>query len=277
MNRHPLHEITQEQIDTYHRDGVVVLRNLIDAEWIERMQAAIARVSADPAEYGVMGPSAGKNKMISVCYVWRNDPDFRAYVEESPIGEAVGKIIGAQWIRVYHDHLFSKPALSPSIMPWHCDETAWPVTGEMAPNIWTAFTPVNAENGRVEYVAGWHRHCVDNGLTFGFTPDQAGGLCPNFEAERNNPDFPFRFVTFDMEPGDAVIFHPHTPHFSKGNDSPDMARTGLAVRMFGDDVRWKNAPYKAGIPGIDTMPEGEQPDSDLLPIIWRRDEALQSA
>lgn len=275
MNRHPPYEITQEHIDTYHRDGVVLLPGLIDAEWIERMQDAIARVSADPGQYGVMGPSAGK--MISVCYVWRNDPDFRAYVEASPIGEAVGKVIGAKWIRVYHDHLFSKPALSPSIMPWHCDETAWPVTGEMAPNIWTAFSPVNEQNGRVEYVAGWHRHCVEQGLTFGFRPDQAGGLCPNFEEERGNPDFPFRFVTFDMAPGDAVIFHPHTPHFSKGNDSPDMARTGLAVRLFGDDVRWKNAPYKAGIPGIEVMPEGEQPDSDLLPVIWRRDAALASA
>jgi ectoine hydroxylase-related dioxygenase (phytanoyl-CoA dioxygenase family) len=143
----------------------------------------------------------------------------------------------------------------------------------MAPNIWTAFTPVNAENGRIEYVAGWHRHCVEQGLTFGFRPDQADGLCPNFQEERDNPAFPYRFVTFDMEPGDAVIFHPHTPHFSKGNDSETLARTGLAVRLFGNDVRWRNAPYKAAIPGIEAMPEGElvTGDDDTLPILWQRE------
>ncbi|KAG5724245.1 hypothetical protein E4T56_gene3803, partial [Termitomyces sp. T112] len=146
----------QDHIDTYARDGVVVLRGLLDADWIARMQAAIARVSADPGRYGMLGPSNGA--MLSVCYLWRNDPDFRAFVMESPIAEATGRVIGADYIRMYHDHLFSKPPLSPSIMPWHCDETAWPVSGEMAPNIWTAFTPVNKENGRSEYVEGWHRH-----------------------------------------------------------------------------------------------------------------------
>jgi ectoine hydroxylase-related dioxygenase (phytanoyl-CoA dioxygenase family) len=263
--------ITQNHIDTYRRDGVVVLRGLLNAQWVARMQAAIARVCADPGQFGLLGPSNGT--MTSVCYMSRSDPDFAAFVRETSIAEAVGQVIGAETIRMYHDHLFSKPPLSPAIMPWHCDETAWPVSGEMAPNIWTAFTPVNQENGRVEYIGGWHRHCVENGLTFGFAPDMADGLCPNFETERDNPDFPFCFITFDMEPGDSVIFHPHTPHFSKGNDSATLARTGLAVRLFGDDVRWRNAPYKAKIPGIEVLPEGAQPDDDLLPILWRREAA----
>ena len=272
MNRHPLTPVTREDIEAYRRDGVVCLRGVLDTEWVQRMQAATARVAEDPGKYGNLGPSNGT--MLSVCYLWRNDPDFRDFAFESPIGEAVGQVIGAEWIRLYHDHLFMKPPKSPAIMPWHCDETAWPVKGEMAPNIWTALSPVNAENGRIEYLAGWHRHCVEKGLTFGFRPDQADGLCPNFEAERDNPDFPFRFISYDMEPGDCVIFHPHTPHFSKGNNSESVARTGLAVRLFGNDVRWSNAPYKAGIPGVTEMPEGEQPDSDLLPIIWRRDAVL---
>ncbi len=269
MNRELPYPITDEHIAAYRRDGVVLLKGLVDADWVARMQAAIARVAADPARYGTLGPSNGA--MLSVCYIWGNDPDFRAFVTESPIAEAVGKVIGARWIRMYHDHLFVKPPQSPSIMPWHCDETAWPVSGEMAPNIWTAFSPVNAENGRIEYVGGFHRHCVDKGLTFGFRPDQADGLCPNFEDERDNPDFPFRFISFDMEPGDSVIFHPHTPHFSKGNGSDTLARAGLAVRLLGDDVRWRNAPYKAPIPGVTEMPEGEPPESEALPIIWRRD------
>jgi ectoine hydroxylase-related dioxygenase (phytanoyl-CoA dioxygenase family) len=268
MNKHPLRAITQTDIETYARDGVVLIKNMLDDEWIERMRAAIDRAVAEPEAHGILSISHGP--MTSICYMSRNIPAFLDFALESPIGEVVGRVIGADTIRFYHDHLFVKPPRSPKVMTWHCDETAWPVTGEMVPNIWTAFSPINGENGRIEYIAGFHRYCVDRNTHFGFTQDQADGVCPDFEAERDNPDFPFRFVTFDMEPGDAVIFHPLTPHFSKGNMSETEARVGLAVRVFGDDVRWWNPPYKAGIPGLEPQPDGLAPEGDLFPVLWRR-------
>jgi len=268
MNRSPLHSISAEDIATYRRDGVVCLRGMLDRDWIERMQAAIAKVVADPLPFGIPGPSHGP--MVSICYLSRQPGDFRDFVFDSPAAEIAGRVIGANAIRLYHDHLFVKPASSPKIMAWHCDETAWPVTGEMVPNIWTAFSPVNAENGRIEYVAGFHRHCIERGLHFGFRADQADGTCPNFELERLNPQFPFRIIAFDMDPGDCVVFHPFTPHFSTGNTSKTQARVGLAVRLFGDDVRWWNQPYKAKIPGLERIPGSGSPEGELFPVLWER-------
>jgi ectoine hydroxylase-related dioxygenase (phytanoyl-CoA dioxygenase family) len=271
MNRHPLNPITPDDIETYRADGVVCLRNMLDQEWIARMQAAAARVIADPAGHGNLGPSHGK--MTSVAFIARRDPDFRDFAALSPIAEIVGTVIGSNAIRMFHDHLFAKPPLSPSIMQWHCDHTAWPVTGEMVPNVWTALSPVNAENGRVEYLAGWHRHCVEHGIRYGFVPGQEHGVCPDFERERSNPDFPFRFVTFDMNPGDCVVFHPFTPHFSKGNRSSDTPRIGLALRVFGDDIVWSPDDYKMRIPDYPDPPRGAAPDGPVFPVLWRRDAA----
>ena len=270
MNQHPLNAITAEHRRAYRQDGVVHLRQMFDQQWIEQLRQAVDRLLVDPEKYGVVGPSHGAS-MASVCFMWRQPGVFRDFVLNSPVGEVVGRVVGSDTIRVYHDHLFHKPLGSTKVMVWHCDETAWPVKGEMAPNIWIALTPVDHRNVRVEYIAGYQRHCVDNNLHFGFSPDQASGLCPDFEKERGNPDFPFRFVSFDMEAGDAIVFHPSTPHFSKGNYSKTMPRSGLAVRVFGDDVRWFPASYKAVIPGVDAMPEGEAPSGEFFPIIWQQE------
>ena len=40
MNSQSLNPLTQQHIDCYRRDGVVLIRGLLDAEWIARMQAA---------------------------------------------------------------------------------------------------------------------------------------------------------------------------------------------------------------------------------------------
>ncbi|MDX2223121.1 MAG: phytanoyl-CoA dioxygenase family protein [Rhodospirillaceae bacterium] len=268
MNRHPLQPITDDDRAAYARDGAVCLRGMFDAGWIARMRAAAERVIAEPARYGILGPSQDAT-MTSVCYMWRTDPDFRAFAFESPAAEITGRVIGSRTIRMYHDHLFHKAPNSPRIMQWHIDATAWPVIGEMAPNIWVALTPVDAENGRIEFVAGHHRQLVDRGMQYGFKADQASGPCPDFEKERGNPST--RFITWDLAPGDAVLFHPYTPHFSKGNVSPDRPRIGLAMRLFGDDVVWDPRSYKAMVPGVDraALRPGERPDGEFFPVLWR--------
>ena len=93
--------------------------------------------------------------MTSVSFLWRKQGPFRDFVMNSPAGEVVGRVIEADTIQIFHDHLFHKPAGSPSVMQWHADHL-WPFTGTMVPNIWVALSPVNQENGRIEFVAGYH-------------------------------------------------------------------------------------------------------------------------
>ncbi|MDE1150857.1 MAG: phytanoyl-CoA dioxygenase family protein [Azospirillaceae bacterium] len=269
MNKHPLNPITTQHVEDYRRDGVVCLRQMFDAEWIDTLRQAAAAVVKDPQAFGMTGPSHGS--MTSVAYLWRKSGAFRNFVMNSPAGEVIGRVIGADTIQIFHDHLFHKPAGSPQIMQWHADHL-WPFTGTMIPNLWVALSPVTAENGRIEFVAGYHHHCIDTGSRFGPAGDGTFRF-PNFEQERGNPDFPFRFVTWDLEPGDAVLFHVDIPHFSKGNDSVDLDRTGLAVRVIGDDAYWCPREGLTNVPGVDLLsqPEGVHPPaSDQLPVIWRR-------
>ena len=56
MNRSPLQPVTAEHVETYRRDGVVLIRNMLDAEWIQTMQRAIAEVTGRPGISGCSGP-----------------------------------------------------------------------------------------------------------------------------------------------------------------------------------------------------------------------------
>jgi ectoine hydroxylase-related dioxygenase (phytanoyl-CoA dioxygenase family) len=269
MNTQALNPVTQRHIDDYARDGVVCLRQMFDAQWISRLQEGARQVAENPQAFGQTGPSHGA--MTSVAHLWRKPGIFREFALNSPAGEIVGRVIGADNVQMFHDHLFHKPALSPSIMQWHADHL-WPFTGTMIPNLWVALSPVNRENGQIEFVAGYHQFCMETGSRFGPAGDGTFRF-PDFQAERDNPDFPFRFVTWDLEPGDAVLFHVDIPHYSKGNDSADLARTGLAMRMIGDDSYWCPREGLTPVPGVDVLaqPDGVHPEpSEELPLIWHR-------
>jgi ectoine hydroxylase-related dioxygenase (phytanoyl-CoA dioxygenase family) len=269
MNKLPQNEITAEHIEAYRRDGVVCLRQMFDAEWIAYLKDAAEKVVQNPDEYGSKGPSHGA--MTSVAHLWRKPGPFRDFALNSPVGEVVGRVIEADTIQMFHDHLFHKPPQSPQIMQWHADHM-WPFTGSMIPNLWVALTPVNAENGRIEFVAGYHHFCRETGSRFGPAGDGVFRF-PDFQTQRDNPAFPFKFVTWDLEPGDAVLFHVDIPHYSKGNDSPSLSRTGLAVRVIGDDSYWCPREGLTPVAGIDlkSVPEGVHPEiCEQLPLLWRR-------
>ena len=38
MNREPLRAVTDDEIETFDRDGVVLLKGLFDAEWVARLR-----------------------------------------------------------------------------------------------------------------------------------------------------------------------------------------------------------------------------------------------
>lgn len=269
MNSRPLNPVTQDHIDDYARDGVICLRQMFDAEWIGKLQEAAREVQNNPAEFGATGPSHGA--MLSVSHLFRKPGTFRDFALNSPAGEIVGRVIQADTVQMFHDHLFVKPPLSPSIMQWHADHL-WPFTGTMIPNLWVALSPVNRENGQIEFVAGYHKFCMETGSRFGPAGDGTFRF-PDFQKERDNPDFAFEFKTWDLEPGDAVLFHVDIPHYSKGNDSDVLTRAGLAMRMLGDDAYWCPREGLMPVQGLDLMAqkEGDHPAvCEELPIIWVR-------
>lgn len=268
MNRHPLAPITDDLKEHYERDGVVCLRGMFDQEWITRLRIAAEAVVEAPAEHGGIGYSHGP--MTAVNLLYSRPSVFRDFVFDSPVGEIIGRIIGSGRIRMYHDYVFSKQPGSGKVIPWHTDGRGYSVEGMDMPNMWIALTPTDHTNGRLEFAAGYHKTLVER-LDLRMDAVATNAL-PDFEAEFDTPDFPYRRLAWDLEPGDAVLFHPYAPHHSKPNVSVDKVRTGYAVRVIGDDVVWaKKHSTWLKIPGLDfdTVEDGAPVVEDALPLIWQ--------
>jgi ectoine hydroxylase-related dioxygenase (phytanoyl-CoA dioxygenase family) len=266
LNKHPLRDITQQDIDDYNRDGVVCLRKVFDRDWIDMLEPIAREVIIDKKDVGLLPTIPGR-------YMARCIPEYRKFVFESPFAEVCGKVMQSKEVRFFFDEFFAKPAQSDAKTLWHCDRMGWPTTGVMVPSIWIPLTPIVKANS-LEVLAGTQHDDVPYWL---FSPNARKMIKPDdrvphpqIEPRRGEPGL--RFLTWDMDPGDMLIVHPWVLHYSGGNPTDDW-RIAISERVFGDDIRWAPRPDCLNIAGVsfDEMLEGEKPEGSHFPLLWSED------
>jgi len=267
MNRRPLRDISSNDIQTYQRDGVVCLREVFDQDWIDLLLPITRAARMDRQAFGLL-PTVGNPR-----YMARTIPQFRQYAFRSPLGEACGKVLESKTVRFFFDEVFSKEPKSTSQTIWHNDRTGWPVSGHMVPSFWFPLTPISKKNS-LECIAGSHTTDVlywifsPNARKMVQPPDRP--IQPDGEALRDDPNY--TFLSWDMNPGDVLIIHPWTLHFSCGNPTDDW-RFAISTRVVGDDIVWDPRPECVNLAGVsfDEMIPGEKPNGPLFPIIYNED------
>ncbi len=266
FNRSPLRPISDDDRATYARDGVVCLRQVLDPSWIDTLLPVARRLVADKEDFGLLPNCPGR-------YLSRKIAEFRKLVFESAMAEAAARAMGSNEVRFFFDEIFAKGPTSSDKTIWHTDRMGWPVTGKMVPSLWLPLTPINRANS-LECIAGSHTQDVrywlfsPNGRKMIKPPDRAPH--PDGEALRKDPAN--TFLTWDMEPGDMLVVHPWTLHYSSGNPSPDW-RIAVSVRVFGDDIRWAPRPDCVNLAGVswDELIDGEPPAGPCFPLLWSAD------
>lgn len=271
--------LTQADVETYAADGAVCLRGVYDPHVILQLLKAWDRVSVDPIESGLTLPSAehreiGDRTNIISRPSYAVDA-FRDFIRASPVPALLGELLCTREVGFYWDTIFEK--LSGSTFPttWHTDAGATAVRGNTLVNVWTPLTPMNRESS-LEILAGSHTNEVlywprsPNGAKLMRPPDRM--WCPDYETARDDPTH--RFISWDMEPGDILVLHLKTAHYSRGNPTPHR-RVAYATWWYGDDVVWDPRPEcEEGHPEAPfaLMPRGERPNHPLFPVQWRADD-----
>jgi len=302
MNRSPLCEVTQADQERYREDGVVLIKQAFDSDWVKLLLEGWERIRRlrfeetynIPAEFLDRDPYL-KKEIATIksdhaasrkLYTEQNEgfvrckymrwwaPEFRDFAMESPAAEVIGKVIGARYVRFFLDAMFMKEPNCQTKTYWHADQSAWPIQGDQVPTMWMPLLPVSAKLSSLEYVAGSHKDTrlpwpnTFNAKMLGRPAD--GEQFVDYEKQRGNPNV--RFLAYDMEPGDVVIMHPATYHGGGANLHPTLPRIALSTRWFGDNVVWDPRPECINTPGIslDNMVKGKPVNDDaLFPVLWR--------
>lgn len=294
-------EIRQGDVNAYQRDGVVCLRNIFDVKWIDqllrswnemeslmlaggsdfdlpealleddhKLREEIAYMS-DPAN----SPDGVEPGFMSCKWTYFWNKGVRDFVHNSPAGEVVGRVLGVDSVRFFWDQMFVKKCNTGLPTYWHTDQPAWPTVGDHLPSLWIPLTPVDRELSSLEYLAGSHKRydSRDWPRTYNATMlDMPEGRKPFTDYERYRDHGDLEFVSYGMQPGDAVLFSPELYHGAGANNHPSQDRIAISLRWIGPNVTWDPRPECVNVPGmpLDKMVAGERPTDDtLFPVVWQ--------
>ena len=256
---------TAEQVETFRREGVVLLRGLL-ADHVEAIRAGIERNMAEPGPHAAENTREGEAGRFFDDYCnWQRIPEFERVARAPELAEAAAALMGSERVQLFHDHVLVKEPGTSKPTPWHQDAPYYFVAGRQTVSFWVPVDPV--EEASLRCVAGshlWPRHVLPTRWLSeaGFYPD-AGDYMPV-----PDPDAEGMTVReWAMAPGDAVAFGFDTLHGARGN-AAGARRRAFSVRMVGEDARYveRPGPTSPPFPGHGMRP-GERLREDWFPLV----------
>jgi ectoine hydroxylase-related dioxygenase (phytanoyl-CoA dioxygenase family) len=261
--RRQMVEVTEQMVQDYRRDGVVVIRGLW-ADWVDELRAGVARNMAEPGPYAAENLKPGEAGRFFDDYCnWTRIPEFERVIRESAVAGVASALMGSDRVQMFHDHVLVKEPGTAKPTPWHQDGPYYFVEGMQTVSFWSPLDPVREASLRC--VAGshlWPREVLPKRwmADTAFYPDPDRYMpVPDPDAEG------MRVLEWEMEPGDAVAFHFRTLHGARGNEGA-ARRRAFSLRLVGDDARYVERPGRTSppFPGHDMEP-GQRLREDWFP------------
>ncbi|MGR3637679.1 MAG: phytanoyl-CoA dioxygenase family protein [Shimia sp.] len=257
--------VTQQDIDTFQRDGVVVIRGLF-TDHLETLRAGVARNMDEPGPYASENKRDGETGRFFDDYCnWQRIPEFREVIQNSDAAQVAAKLMQSPSVQLFHDHVLVKEPGTSMATPWHTDGPYYFVQGSQTLSFWSPLDPVDEATLRL--VAGshlWEKPVLPTRWTSeeSFFPNADDYIpVPDPDAED------MRVVEWTMQPGDAVAFNYHVLHGARGNHATTRRRA-FSLRLLGEDARYttRPGPTSPPFPGHD-MIEGQKLREDWFPML----------
>jgi ectoine hydroxylase-related dioxygenase (phytanoyl-CoA dioxygenase family) len=207
----------------YEQDGCVRVRGFFDAETLATVRRELGRYVRDAAPGLPPGDRTFEADGATVRNLWRmeqHDPFFAALTRRGEILSLVRQLIHGEPVLMAVE-TFNKPARVGSGVPPHQDNAYFCQSPPDVLTIWIAMDAATEANGPIFYLKGSHRG--------GTLPHRPSGVAGNSMGLAKMPEHADADVfRGTLEPGDALIHHCETIHWSARNQT-DHPRCGLLM------------------------------------------------
>lgn len=264
-------DLSTELVETYRRDGVVLVRGVLTPDEVDVARAAIEQVLAVPGPLSQVASRPGDRGSFTEDFRrWNDIPEIEQLARHSAAAGIAAQLMESKVVRLYHDHVLVKEGGTEQRTPWHQDQPYYNVDGQGI----SAWIPVDhvPEGGCLELVAGTHRGPWLMPRTFltgqaKWFPEGSLGELPDIEADRGA----YELRRYEMEPGDAIFFDFLTVHGAPGFPF-DGRRRVLSLRYLSEQARhaprhWPTSPAFAGLDA--ELAQGAPMDHPLFPVVWQ--------
>ena len=263
MAEHVLKKEVNSLREEYSKNGVVVIKNVLNSYWLEVLRKAVELQLKEKKRY-----FDNRNMRMQ-------SGGFKDFCLNSGIGRIVADLVNSKTTSLVFDQMFVKEVGTKTRTGWHTDQPYWPISGPVI-TTWIALDHVDDENGALEFTPGSHHW----GKKYHpFITDQLGAFVkylkpddpqydemPDFEADRDK----YEIKSWALEPGDLLAFDGFIVHSAKGNQTSTRRRRGYAVRFATDGATYDPNQGVANWLEDESLEPGASFQSAKFPLIYNK-------
>jgi hypothetical protein len=224
--------------EALERDGVVCLKGALTPEAFSKVEAAV--------EWSLRHPSP------TAVHFYPHEPakffedrghNHAGLVREIGLDTTMAALWGVERLWYMGEQLFLKEGGEARRTPWHQDTSYLRMMGGQLVACWISLDPLPKAHC-LEFVRGSHKGTLYNGSAFAAADDTAPlykqsrlPRLPDIQADRDGWDI----LSWDVEPGDVIVFHLGALHGGAGT-APGLRRRTISMRFLGPDVVFDGRP-----------------------------------
>lgn len=217
--------LSDEQMDTFRRDGYVVVENLADPEEMESLRVIYDRLFTERRGwesgnlFDMVGDDSEKELSLpQMLWPSRYEPSLRTTKLAAGADRIARQILGPEAQNIL-EHAIMKPAFKGAATPWHQDD-AFNRQGSgfvEQISVWMPLQDVTLDSGCMRYIRG-----SNHGPLFPHRSPKNDPRIHGLETQET-PELT-NCVSVPVPAGGAVIHHSRTLHSAGVNTSPGPRR-----------------------------------------------------
>ncbi|MEO6963517.1 MAG: phytanoyl-CoA dioxygenase family protein [Puia sp.] len=203
-----------DQLSAYQRDGYLIVKGFCSKAEADKLYHTALEDDAMAKHALDLNDQSGKKTKLSLWFTPGNDV-FGYLTRSKKMAGALKQLLGGDSaVCHFHSKLMQKQPRVGGAWEWHQDYGYWYKNQFMFPDelisVMLALTAANKANGCLQVIKGSHKM---GRVNHGFAGEQVGADMVMVE----NALKTMELVYVELEPGDALFFHPNLLHRSEAN------------------------------------------------------------